>query len=556
VRRQSRCHGRPFVMGVLVLLLAAGQKIAAQQTDLVEVRTESVAHNPANGHYYEYVEARLSWHAAKTASERRAFRGVRGHLATITSAQEQRFVTSLIGSASVKGWAGGFQVSGSREPSGGWRWVTGEPFEYVGWRSSEPNDGGHGEDVLEVYSRDSWARGGWNDRAGASEGAGFIVEYDLASAAGERDAVVPVREQPETPAHHARGSFAGAWDSTLYAWSDPIHPRTVAVRIEVIDARTRQPVAGATVRLNGTYYEERIGVLAEEALGLEQRDPGTPAKQRRDFELAARTGRDGVAVFALSWQKKFPWSLERPLVRNPNSVGEGLSHARSWMRPIDDIEKVQRLEIRHPDYRGLDVGVDFEHLLEFGQDQDSESQDPEIFERFHSGWRNEVGKRGVRFFALDLGPGFPDFGNGRSKRPEFFDRIRREDFGIVYEVPEQNLTSLTNRGFAGPYFAYLIELALDPARQEIRVVPSRDQSVRHDDDEDDDGAAARRAERLRREREAAERAKREAEEARRLRGLLAHHPLQRQALPAAAVAGPVRSGSGGRVQTASGNVTA
>ncbi|MCH7991077.1 MAG: MBL fold metallo-hydrolase, partial [Gemmatimonadetes bacterium] len=59
------------------------------------------------------------------------------------------------------------------------------------------------------------------------------------------------------------------------------------VRVEVLDSRTLLPVAGAIVRLKGAYAEERLGRLA---------DLSTPRIQRREYQLTAQTGRDGVVV--------------------------------------------------------------------------------------------------------------------------------------------------------------------------------------------------------------------------------------------------------------------
>jgi len=307
----------------------------------------------------------------------------------------------------------------------------------------------------------------------------------------------------------------GQWDSSLYAWSDPIHPRTVGVRIEIVDSRTRNPIPNVQVRLKGTYVEERIGALAEDALGLEQLDSSTPPRQNREFELSARTATDGVAVFALRWLKEYPWSLERPHVPAQPGTGGGTRGARSWFPPVDDIEKVQALEIRHPDYRGIDLSLDFDHLLKFGQKHHSELQSPEVFEQFERAWRGEIGRPGVVFFVLEPGDQFPDFGNKWSTRPEFFQSIRRQSFGRVYEE-QQNLTALRPHLHAGPYFAYLLEIELEPARDEIVIIPRDDSAERRAAEERRRVEEERQArERERARSEAEERARRKAEEERR-----------------------------------------
>ena len=95
---------------------------------------------------------------------------------------------------------------------------------------------------------------------------------------------------------------AGSWDSKLYNWSTAIHPRTVAVRVEVVDSRTGNPIRNARIELSGQWDQERLG----------RQEFGIPAIQEKTFTLKARTNPNGVAVFGLSWQKEVPWSLNRP----------------------------------------------------------------------------------------------------------------------------------------------------------------------------------------------------------------------------------------------------
>src|SRR5689334_22180557 len=82
-----------------------------------------------NGHTYRVVAkpGLISWDSANSEASLAG-----GYLATIMSPAENAFVFSLIDnstfwtqSANDHGpWIGGFQPSGSAEPSGGWTWVT------------------------------------------------------------------------------------------------------------------------------------------------------------------------------------------------------------------------------------------------------------------------------------------------------------------------------------------------------------------------------------------------------------------------------------------------
>jgi hypothetical protein len=251
---------------------------------------------------------------------------------------------------------------------------------------------------------------------------------------------------------------AGTWDSTLYAWSDPIHPRTVAIRIEIVDSGSLLAIPGAQIRLKGSYFEEHLGRFD---------DLSTPRTQRKEYELTVRTGDDGVAVLALPWQKEYPWSQERPKVYDRLNPGSW-QDAESWVRPVDGLEKIQAAELRHARYIGRDIGLDFKHLLECGQNAGSEFQTAEVLDRFNKAWRSEMRNQAVRFCVIKPSATFSDYGNKNCNREDFFGRIRRKDFGIVYEEPA-NLTGLSPKEYCGPYFVYLVQLALEPDRNNIVV---------------------------------------------------------------------------------------
>ena len=49
----------------------------------------------ANGHYYEFVNTRVTYHEASAAAASSMFEGVTGHLVTITSEAERLFLDAL-----------------------------------------------------------------------------------------------------------------------------------------------------------------------------------------------------------------------------------------------------------------------------------------------------------------------------------------------------------------------------------------------------------------------------------------------------------------------------
>jgi hypothetical protein len=80
---------------------------------------------PANGHYYECIDngSSISWDAANQIAQSKSFMGKHGHLATITSAQENDFITTNIVNGGPEIWIGLYQDASSpsySEPSGGW----------------------------------------------------------------------------------------------------------------------------------------------------------------------------------------------------------------------------------------------------------------------------------------------------------------------------------------------------------------------------------------------------------------------------------------------------
>lgn len=142
-----------------------------------------------NNHCYEAVLAPgVSWQDAQAACEARG-----GHLATITSADENAFVFSLVSGDStfwyldyydngLGPWLGGYQVSGAVEPAGGWRWVTNEPFVYTNWEDGQPDNAGTAnQNLLRFFKAGGLIGGGWDDSETdnpADHRNGYVFERD------------------------------------------------------------------------------------------------------------------------------------------------------------------------------------------------------------------------------------------------------------------------------------------------------------------------------------------------------------------------------------------
>ena len=115
-----------------------------------------------NGHWYRMVTTgTIGWHQARSVAV-----GVGGDLASITTLEESEFVLVVTSNPSgwvsdgpylIGPWLGGYQDHSApdyHEPAGGWRWVSGETWQFTRWLSPEPNNGwGGGEDFLNLLTQ-------------------------------------------------------------------------------------------------------------------------------------------------------------------------------------------------------------------------------------------------------------------------------------------------------------------------------------------------------------------------------------------------------------------
>lgn len=127
-----------------------------------------------NGHWYDviFTNAAMTWSAAKSAASSSAHLNMTGHLATVTSQEEQTFLNDLNPSWD-RAWLGGTDEASE----GTWTWITGEAFEFSNWSPGEPNNSFNGP---ENYMLGWWDyTSGWNDAADseAFQTSAYAVEY-------------------------------------------------------------------------------------------------------------------------------------------------------------------------------------------------------------------------------------------------------------------------------------------------------------------------------------------------------------------------------------------
>ncbi len=184
-------------------------------------------HAPFNGHWYVVGRYLGDWEACKDWAENTIMAsGLRGHLATITSEEENQFVAGVEHSGAPEGvlWIGAYQRPGAAKNEG-WYWITGEPWQYTRWANGEPNDSHGGEDAVDFRP---WSLE-WNDSPHAFDGVP-VVEFEV------------IEDHPSTTVYRPGGSYhvyqialpllhwdaAEAAAATAEFWGFPGHLATLA----------------------------------------------------------------------------------------------------------------------------------------------------------------------------------------------------------------------------------------------------------------------------------------------------------------------------------------
>ena len=210
----------------------------------------------------------------------------------------------------------------------------------------------------------------------------------------------------------------GTWDASDFPFING-HPTTIALRIEVLDGQSGNPIANAETRLEGTWKDDD---------GLQH-----------DLRLTANTDSDGIAVVGLGWRD------------------EQLVTAIKTANVTDDIEKVQRLIVRKSGYSFAKQEVKLSGLK---QDRDA--------------WKAFVTDTpGVKYFMLKTGETFRH-GRKTSSDPLFFEKVRKEDYHKVMTADyfpngQLGIPTFRDRLTIGPFIVMNLRIQMQPTVTNIQI---------------------------------------------------------------------------------------
>jgi hypothetical protein len=223
----------------LILVDAAGQQQAVDR---------DLRFNPANGHFYKMIRTPVDdFGAAKAAAEAMSFQGA-GHLATITSQQEEQFLADQFAVVSGDPWARGVWIGASDAAEEGvWRWVVGpeagqefyrggcgfrecneELVTFANWARTtsgidwQPQSADHEDYVLWLTDRTlpAGSSGRWHDYS-EDTSAGFLVEFEPLLGDADGDGQVSLADFGTVKSNFGRfgtfqqGDFNGDWTIDL-----------------------------------------------------------------------------------------------------------------------------------------------------------------------------------------------------------------------------------------------------------------------------------------------------------------------------------------------------
>lgn len=169
-----------------------------------------------NGHRYRIYPDGMTWTEAKAYCE-----SLGGHLATITSQEEQNIVASLV----LSGDKNSYWLGGQKDSADNWSWIDGSTWSYTNWASGEPNY--DWEDKLMMYRLSdpatysvpaTWNNlpdNGTNEEFFALANLGFVCEWDSSN---ESDAITITTDSLKEAVTGEAYSQTLSADGTVTSW--------------------------------------------------------------------------------------------------------------------------------------------------------------------------------------------------------------------------------------------------------------------------------------------------------------------------------------------------
>ncbi|NDV95662.1 DUF11 domain-containing protein [Dysgonomonas sp. 521] len=173
----------------------AGQEISIWIGHDSNNSSRSLNYNPDNGHWYELSNDGLSWADAYNAALRKSFSGLQGYLVTVTSAEEQAFITSFTNNEKSY-WIGAtrLDIRDVQDPVTGllasaptasldyWYWTAGpewndhgrDPEQSVFYNKKAVNSSTEYPPLIPNYTYTNWLDGEPNDWPGANEDCAYV----------------------------------------------------------------------------------------------------------------------------------------------------------------------------------------------------------------------------------------------------------------------------------------------------------------------------------------------------------------------------------------------
>lgn len=290
---------------------------AIELRDQKAKKEENASAEPTDRHKYEIFHDTLTWEEAKAACKAKG-----GHLATITSQEEQKMIESL-NTQNSKLWIGGYKNS-----AGQWCWVTGEPWEYQNWGDGEPNNSSNvvaDESCVAVWPSK------WNDLANSNtyEQSGYVCEWETSDAAEET--------QVEGYTGHVYEFYTlpeSEWESGPITWQQAERRcEWKGGHLAVIESSTENFLLYSAMKAKG-YENAYFGFSDESSEGNWKWVNGTSTSYT-NWHSGEPSNQDGIEHYAMFYEKfqDGTWNDADGI------IDAGCAYICEWDDPTDKISQ-------------------------------------------------------------------------------------------------------------------------------------------------------------------------------------------------------------------------